>query len=91
MMAQHLTNIGSVHHVDLIQTAGTQQTRGIEPMLFRRLNRWNNIKTRLPRCQYFVLAGYMTLLHTAKTKYLLILQMTRYCLLRELLQTRMRQ
>ena len=34
MMAQHLTNIGSVYHVDLLQTAGTQQTRGIEPMLF---------------------------------------------------------
>ena len=34
MMAQHLTNIGSVHHVTLLQTAGTQHTRGIEPMLF---------------------------------------------------------
>ena len=33
-MAQHLTNIDSVHHVDLLQTAGTEQAQGIEPMLF---------------------------------------------------------
>ena len=34
MMAEYSPNIGSVHHVTLLQTAGTQQTRGIEPMLF---------------------------------------------------------
>ena len=31
MMAQHLTNIGSVHHVDLLQTAGYQANTSHRP------------------------------------------------------------
>ena len=94
-MAQHSTNIGSVHHLDLLQTAGYPANTGHWPsvvlMLACHLQRRHNIKTTLPRCQCLVLAGYRTLLHTAKTKYLLILQVCRYCLLEVLWQARMRQ